>query len=468
MSQPHRLSWRVKAGYSATDLGLATVETLLQIYLLKFYNVVLGLPAAYTGLALAIAIFWDAISDPIMGGISDGTRHKAGRRRPYILPGAIALAFFTAAIFNPPFLNSHFFKFAYLLIIYILLNTALTVISVPHAALGGELSFNRNERTEIFGYKRGFDTLGALFGLTLPAIILSLIGQTNTPENVAQSRHLVGFVLTLPLIITAYITLRATRGHDKPAHQSVRIARMRDLIIAQWSTFKNPYFLPLISAFIIISIGRTLNASTALYYYEYRLLFTEQETVGKILFPFFIAFLIAIPFWVFLSRKKGKKWPAISGIFALGISGSLAYPLFPSGHILYPMLYAIPGGLFVGAIILLDALIPDVIDHDELKTRQNREGLYFGVWKMATKLARALGLILSGILLDIIGFDPTSTLQSPEVTFQLALIFGPVVGLFFLIGGTILIFFPLTDARHQRIQNLLQKRREKHTSTSNI
>ena len=101
----------------------------------------------------------------------------------------------------------------------------------------------------------------------------------------------------------------------------------------------------------------------------------------------------------------------------------------------------------------------------ELKTQKNREGLYFGVWKMATKLARALGLILSGILLDIIGFDPTATAQSSEVTFQLALIFGPVVGLFFLIGGTVIIFFPLTDARHQRIQNLLQKRRAKRTRT---
>ncbi|MFT5368687.1 MAG: GPH family glycoside/pentoside/hexuronide:cation symporter, partial [Candidatus Latescibacterota bacterium] len=161
------------------------------------------------------------------------------------------------------------------------------------------------------------------------------------------------------------------------------------------------------------------------------------------------------------SRTYGKKWPAIIGIFALGISGSLVYPLLPPGHILYPMLYAIPGGLFVGAVILLDALIPDVIDYDELKTRQNREGLYFGVWKMATKLSRALGLILSGILLDTIGFDQTTTEQSSEVAYNLSLIFGPTVGLFFILGGIILISLPLSDTRHKRIQNMLQKRRAK-------
>lgn len=462
MSQNNRLSWRVKAGYGATDLGLSAVETLLQIYLLKFYNTVVGLPASYTGIALALAIVWDAISDPIMGGISDQTQHPSGRRRPYILPGAIALALCTAAIFNPPITASIPFKFAYLLIIYILLNTALTIISVPHAALGGELSFNRNERTEIFGYKRGFDTLGALLGLTLPAIILSVLGQANTTENVAQSRHLVGFLLTAPLIITAYITVRATKGYDHPASHTYKSQRIRTLITAQWGTFKNPYFLPLIIAFIIISVGRTLNASTALYYYEYRLLLTEQDTVGKILFPFFIAFLLAIPLWVWLSRKKGKKWPAIIGVFALGISGSVVYPLFPPNQIFYPMLYALPGGLFVGAVILLDALVPDVIDYDELKTKTNREGLYFGVWRMTTKISRALGLMLAGFLLDLIQFDPNASAQTPEVTHHLSLIFGPAVGFFFLLGGLILVFFPLTDATHTRIQNLLQKRRAKY------
>jgi Na+/melibiose symporter-like transporter len=453
-----RLSWRTKAGYSTTDLGLAAVETLLQIYLLKFYHVVVGLPAAYTGTALALAIVWDAVSDPIMGGISDSTRHPSGRRRPYILPGAIALAVFTAAIFNPPMVGSTLFKFLYLLITYMLLNTALTVISVPHAALGGELSFNRDERTEIFGYKRGFDTLGALLGLTLPAVILSLLGLTQTTENIAQSRHLVGFALTLPLILTAAITVRATRGYDKPAASTVFTPSLRSLLSAQWGALKNPFFLPLILAFMIISIGRTLNASIALYYYEYRLLLTEQETVGQVLFPFFIAFLLAIPLWVYISRGHGKKWPAIIGIFALGLSGSVVYPLFPPGQIFYPLLYTLPGGFFVGAIILLDSLVPDVVDYDELKTRQNREGLYFGVWKMATKLSRALGLILTGVMLDAIGFDQTATLQAPGIGFRLSLMFGPAVGFFFLCGGAILAFLPMTDRRHKRIQYLLQKR----------
>ena len=454
------LSWRTKAGYAAVDLGLSSVELLLQIYLLKFYHVTVGLPAFYTGMALAIAIFWDAVSDPLMGSLSDSTRHSAGRRRPYILPGALALALCFVLIFNPPDVESTAFKFAFLLVSYVLLNTAMTVVSVPHAALGGELSFDRHERTEIFGYKRLFDTLGALLGLLLPAIILGFVRQADADGAIEYARNLVGLLLSLPIVLTAWITVRATRGLDRvpPVSQPLR---MRAILSAQLSTLKNPYFRFLLAAFAVIALGRVINASTALYYYEYRLGFSETETVLFILLPFFIAFLASIPLWVLISRRKGKKWPAVIGVIMLGLSTAIVYPLFPPGQIFWPLLYAIPGGLFVGAVILLDSLVADVIDYDELKIGYNREGLYFGMWKMATKVARAGGLIVAGFLFDLIGFEETAAMQSEVVSWRLSLIFGPVVGLLFFLGGLAIIAFPLTEARHRRIQRLLVKRRAK-------
>lgn len=95
------LSHRVKAGYGSADLGLAAVEAMVQVYLFMLYNVVVGLPALHTGLALALAIFWDAVSDPLMGGLSDRSRWSGGRRRPYFLPGAALLAVSFIWLFNP-------------------------------------------------------------------------------------------------------------------------------------------------------------------------------------------------------------------------------------------------------------------------------------------------------------------------------------------------------------------------------
>ena len=210
------LSHRLKLGYGAADFGLAAVESMVQIYLFKFYNVVVGLPALYTGLALALAIVWDAVSDPLMGGLSDRSRWSGGRRRPYLLPGAALLAATFIWMFNPPPLDGNAARFAFLLVSFVLLNTAMTVVGVPHAALGGELSFDRHERTQLFAYKRLFGTLGALAGLWLPGLFLAqAIGQGAAAG--AAARGLASWWLALPILLGAWITFRATRGLDRRA-----------------------------------------------------------------------------------------------------------------------------------------------------------------------------------------------------------------------------------------------------------
>ena len=105
-------------------MGLVGAEVLVELYLLKFYNVAVGLPSFYTALALGIAMVWDAVSDPLMGEISDQTAHPAGRRRPYLLPGALALAVTLAVIFNPPVMGSTAAKFLFLLASYLGITTA--------------------------------------------------------------------------------------------------------------------------------------------------------------------------------------------------------------------------------------------------------------------------------------------------------------------------------------------------------
>ena len=458
---PNRLRWPTKLGYGAAELGLVAVETLLQIYLLKFYNTVVGLPAMWTGLALALAIAWDAISDPLMGSISDRTRSRWGKRRPYLLPGAVALALGFAVLFNPPSLDSHVFAFLFLVSTYVFVNTAMTVVSVPHLALGGEISFDRDERTEVFGYKRLFSTLGSVLGLVLPAVVLAILGGDEGLDAEQHSRRIASWLLAIPIVGSAAITVVATRGLDRcetPARSQPRL-RLSELLRAQGQVLKNPLFLPLLAAFVVAAIGRTLNASIALYFYEFRLGLSEATTVGSILLPFFLFFLLSIPAWVLLSRRMGKRRPALIGVGSLGILTALLYPLFPPGELAGPLAMAFFGGFFAGAIVLLDSMVADVVDHDELRTGRTREGLYFGVWKMGTKLSRAGGLLLAGWLLGWIGFEGGATEQSVEVGRRLAWLFGPVVGAFFIAGGAILARAPLTDARHRRVQALLLRKR---------
>ena len=456
------LSHRTKLGYGAADWGLAAVESMIQIYLFKFYNVVVGLPAIYTGLALALAIVWDAISDPLMGGISDRSRWSGGRRRPYLLPGAGLLAVSLIWIFNPPPLDSNVARFAFLLISFILLNTAMTVVGVPHSALGSELSFDRNQRTQLFAYKRFFGAVGALVGLWLPGLILAQMDSHADPTG-AQARGLASWWLAAPMVLGAYITVRATRGLDRPADHALpeKSLHLWRLFTDQRSTWTNPFFRILLLAFLFATIGRTLNASNTLYYYEYRLQLTEEETIGWILLPFFLSFLASLPGWIWAARRWSKKTAGVTGVCTVGVCTVVAYPLFPVGELAGPLLYAVVGGGLAGVLILLDALVADTIDYDKLKTGLDREGLYFGVWRMGNKLARALGLGLNGVLLWLIGFSAGAAAQTPEMGWRLALLFGPVVGILFIGAGLILWRMPLTDERHQRIQSLLRRRRQR-------
>ena len=460
------LGWRAKAGYGAVDLGLAAVESLVQIYLLKFYNVVIGLPSTLAGVALALAILWDAVSDPVMGGISDRTRLAGGRRRPFFVPGATTVAVAFILLYNPPALTQTAIAFAWLLGTFILLNTGMTVVGVPHFALGGEITFDRHQRTQLFAYKRLFAVLGVLAGTLTPALVLAHWSEGSGDVAVAESRSLTSLLLAVPIVFTAWFSSRATRGLDSPAppdtdRQPFGLVRLWQLFADQRHALANPLFVPLLVGFIIAAVGRTINASVALYYYEYRLELTEQQAVVGVLLPFFLCFLASMPAWVWLSRRYGKRLPAMVGVIGLGATTAVVYPIFPVGQLAGPFAYSIIGGALGGAIVLLDSMVADSVDYDLLKSRRNREGLYFGVWKMGTKVSRAFGLVLAGVLLDLIGFDQAAGSASPEVAQRLAWIFGPAVGALFVAAGLVLWRMPLTDGVHQRVQNLLRRRRRR-------
>ena len=447
-------------GYGTADLGIAAVESIVQLYLLKFYSEVVGLPATWVGVALAIAMIWAAVSDPLMGGLSDRTSHRQGRRRPYFVPGAALLALTFYLLFNPPTASQQTATFFYLLASFLLLNTSMTLVAVPHAALAGELSSDRHERSALFGFKRLFATLGALLGLVLPALVLALWNEPDSPDAMARARSAASGLLAPAIIGTAWLSYRLTRGLDRPAQMGLqwRWRLFVDLVLEQREALKNPLFRLLVIAFIVAAVGRTLNASIALYYYEYFLQLSEREAVAWILLPFFLSFIASVPLWIFLGRRWGKKRAALLGVLSLGATTAVVYPLMPAGQVGLPLVYSLVGGAMAGAIVLMDALVADSIDYDRIRVRRAREGLYFGVWKMSTKAARALGLLLAGILLDLIGFPEGGGAVDAAVSYRLSLLFGPVVGVLFMGAGVLLWCLPLDSALHDRIQRIAQRR----------
>lgn len=448
------LTRRMKAGYGAAEFGLAGGELLLQLYLLEFYIRAVGLSPLLAGIALAIAILWDAVTDPVMGGLVDRTRTRWGRFAPYLFAGGLLFGGGIVLLFNPPALGGgQFAAFLYLLFSYTLVNTGLTIIGVPHIALGGVLSPDTHERTELYGWRLVFGTFGLFAGILSPLIAASMLDlDVTNAAGLDGSRGLGSVLMGLAVVLTAGLTLAATlrRSMNLPAPPDS--FNWRDFGANLRGILLNPVFAPFLIAFILVAMGRTMNATLALPYYKDSLDLSESAVQGPILSVFTLVIVLSVPAWVWLGRRFGKKFPAFAGMAVLGVMTMIAYPLFPAGSVAGPVVAAVIGGFAVGAIILVESLVTDIADEDFVRNGEDREGIYFGFWRMGQKLARSLTLGLTGLMLSAIGYEEALSEQSPETDRALALLFGLGVGGLFLVASLVFLRTPIDRRRQEWIQ----------------
>lgn len=445
-----------RVGYGAAEMGISGVEVLIRIGLLIFYTDVVGLEPALAGYAVALGVVWDAITDPLMGRISDRTRGRFGRRRPWILIGALALAVCVVVLFSVPPVQSQSGKFAVLLLAYMATNTAMTVIAVPHSALAGDLVAAGPVRVELFGWRLLFANLGLLLGTALPGLVLMDAAGAGSVAERAGADRLTAVVLGALTVLTAAITLYATRGRDVAADASRHSVDFRT---ALRSVLTNPVLWPLLGAYLVASIGVNINSALALYYYRYRLLLEEQDT-RAIIAVFMLIFCLSIPFWLRVARSTGKKTAVIVGALSLGAMSCVVYLLFPPGNPYWPLIACVIGGVAIGSVVLLEAMLADVVDYDRLRSGESRFGLYFGVWKMSAKASRAIAIALAGNLLSLIGFEPNAE-QTADTALGIAIMFGPGVGVAFILAALILCWHPLDEARHARVLSAIRRREER-------
>ncbi len=455
MAERPRLRHTTQIGYATADVGLNLVETAVRIYLLIFYTDEVGLRSGLAGLALGLGLILDAIADPVMGAISDRTRHRFGGRRFYLPWGGILLALGALAVFWPPPLASQTAKFGWLLFAYCFLNVGMTVLAVPFTAMAGEMTEDPHERAIVFGWRFAFANVGAIAAAGLPAVFLAG-GQRN-----AKVMHEVGAVAAVVVVASALCSWWTTRRvqflhpplQHEPFFGSFAVA-LRD------RTFR-----VLLAVYVVATIGIGINAAAALYYYQYRLQMSEPEIQG-LLVVFMAMFTLSILGWVAAERRWGKLGPMVVGALVLGVGTSALYLAMTPGH--FGFVLGVGGvglGLTVGCVVLIEAMLTDVIDHDRVRTRRLRSGLFFGVWRFASKLARAIGLGLVALVLEVVGFVPRQAEQAEQVGTALAWLFGPGVGGFFVAAGVILWRYRFDAAKQAQVRRILARRAERTERT---
>jgi GPH family glycoside/pentoside/hexuronide:cation symporter len=223
-------------------------------------------------------------------------------------------------------------------------------------------------------------------------------------------------------------------------------------------TFRNKPFLSLVAAFFVVNVGLTINSAAALFYYRLRLQFDEAQ-IRNVLVLFLGVFSLSIPLWVWIGKKWGRKYALIAGALIFGISSCVIYPFLPVGNAIAAYVWASSfGGLVVGAYVLAESILTDVVDYDAVKTHEQNFGFYFGLWKFAAKFSRALALLITGLLLDWANVD----FPDPETPQRISLAFGPAVGIFFVLAAVSLIPFGLTEERCAQVKSILRRRSDKN------
>ena len=415
--------------YGVASIGKVAVEMMLQLYLFDLYTRILGLSPLWAGVAFAIAIFWDAVSDVCVAVGLLYLRKRGFLYSTVIFFGAIILAGSISVLFDGDSSSSQPMLFFQLLLAYIGVNTGMTLVDLPQTSLSAELSADSAERNRLLACRLGLGILGLIIGSILPGLFL--LGEGA--ESLAHSRAVGGWVVAVLVLITGAFTAFGLRGADRQGTANF----MGD--IPTWSesfsVLEQKAFREILYASLVAAVGRTVNSALALMYYRL-VLDLSEETVTRLVFPVFtFSIVLSIPLWTYLSKVYGKARPAWISVGLLGLMGIVSYPVLPVGVLWPVMLVSMVGGVFCGAVFLVDSMITDIIDQDDEATGKRKEAVFFAVQKSAVKFSRAIAFICVGVGLDIFGLDVADASVGVQEKWVIIALFAFFVGGCFVVSS---------------------------------
>jgi len=436
---------KTKLSYGVADLGICLPLSTVTFFLLYFYTDIIGLAPALAGLAMFLPKMWDAVSDPLMGQISDHTKSRWGRRRPYLLFGSFPYVIAFILLWIPFSSLGSTGTFIYLIVTYILFFTGSTVVGVPFNALLPEISLDPHERTKLQAYRQPFAVIGWIAGsaLVLPLVNLLSGGQSGFVRMAA----IFGFITVLAFVGT-FLGVRERPDFIHRKTLSV-FSSLRE-------TLKNRLFLIFTAVYVCSSMGYTLLSTSIIYYAKYWL---GSEPFFTVMMGMVLGFvLVSIPVWVFISGKIGKKETFIIGLVVFIIAMALL-PFHPPRITPFIYIIMVIAGFGSGAYFIFPyAIMPEVIDVDELSTGTRREGMYFGIYFLMLKVAVAAAPAIVGFSLDFFGFEPNIE-QTETALNGIRMIAGFAPLGFLTLALAILFFFPLGKVKADEVSRALAEMR---------
>jgi len=442
-SGPHLTPAR-KAAYAFGDHTVNVCLSSLSLVFFTFLVTVAGLQPWLAGVIAWLARLVDAVSDPVMGRISDGTTWRAGRRRPWFLIGMLPLGGFFALMWSAPF-GDQATMFVWYLFVYVGLALAMTVVSVPYMSLIPEMATDYDERTSLNSWRAGAAVLGTMVAASFFQLAEVLGGGA---PGFARTGLLLACWVVLPWPLVWAVSFEPRTLARGPRTSWVdalgSLARHRTYLRLCGIYLGGRIAMDLLGLavplFVTIWIGR-------------------PGDVTWTLLSMLLVVVISLPFWLRFARTREKHHVLAIGsvwlvICLVGVF--LADPSWPRWT-----LFAIAGVLGVGyAVVDLFpwAMLGEVIDEDELLTHERREGIYNGIFTFIRKVGGATSYMLGGFALSLAGYDSTAAVQPESAIWTIRIVATLLPALCVLLALAGIVGYPLTRARHTEIRQCVADR----------
>lgn len=462
-----KIPFKTILSYSLGNLSFGIVVQIISSFLTFFGTSVLGISGTLMGAMMSVSVIWDALTDPLMGYISDNTKSKRfGKRHGYILSGAILMAMSTIWLWS---VRPEYSMGAKITIIFcglMLCKTFSTVFATPYSALGAELSHDYDERTKIQATKSVF----FLIGLAMPTVLGMYIffrptaryplGQLNPdvyfPLGMATAA--VAVISAIPCLMTTW-NYRTADTNAKRAKFSYR-SMLLDMISPIYNNDSRYVILGYLTQNIASAIVMTLNMHVFTYTFH-----LNNSSISMIMGIMLFASVAAQPFWVERTAQKDKKRAmiescviAVIGASVFGAMVILRNQVSGVGWTFVPF-SVITGFALGGMVSIPQTMLIDTIDVDEYRTGKRKEGSIFGCMTFFYKLSQAITMFVLGLYLDLIGFDASIGMQTDKIEALLG--YSMPIGLLISLFITI-YFFSKYSLNKEKVLEIQTKLRQNH------
>lgn len=446
-SAADRISMGGRLGYGIADYGISLAFNLPGLFLLFFFTDIFLIPSAAAGLILFFAKIIDAFVSPAMGYLSDHTSTRWGRKRPYLVLGAVPAALSMAMLYASPAIADTTWRIAYAMTTFTLFCVFMTMLSIPYTALTADLTGDSHQRSVLTATRMYFSIAGTLTAAAATMPLATLLG-----DGPARGFRSVGIFYALIMAATVITTFLAVRERtERPPRDAGGGALARELR----AVFENRPFVILTLGVMMHQVALNTMSGVVVYFFKYNL--RAEGLIPAAFIVLMSASALSIPFYLRVSARRGKKFAYNLGMALTAALSPLIFFFAEASPALTIALFGLVG-FGLGTVYLSPwAMVPDTVEYAQWKTGRRHEGMLYGFFFFSFKLSVAFPGLIVGTVLSLSGYTPAGP-QGPEALLGIKALL-TVIPVVFVIAGMVLIArFPITEELHRRMVREINER----------